>query len=238
MSRVSIIYRIVAKSGVLVGSTSDVLSIGLDKSTIRRRRVAGQAGSPTELLQPVIPGSTIKGKVRNECERILPNIVTVTICRAPRAETMCPHAEVENPPCPVCRIFGSPSDKSRLFFSDAIATADDRLAPYLTRVQAGVSLSRNRRTAEDERLYHIERAKEGLEYQGRIDGYLDDEVAEKQLAIVVSSLKNIVAFGGSKSRGAGWSCVEIVEVRLSGRTLMTREQIEDFRARGLKQWHD
>ena len=237
MNKVLISYRLIAESGVLVGSNADVLSIGLDSSTLRRRRVASIAGRPTEVLQPVIPGSAVKGKVRNECERILMNIVS--ICRAPRPETMCPHApNIVNPPCPVCRIFGGPNDKSRLYFGDAIATAEDRLAPHLTRVQAGVSLSRKRRTAEDERLFHVERAKEGLEYEGHIDGYLDDNVAEKQLAIVVLSLKNIVAFGGSKSRGAGWSCVEIVEVLIGGRSLVTSAQLDELRTKGLKGWRD
>jgi CRISPR/Cas system CSM-associated protein Csm3 (group 7 of RAMP superfamily) len=235
VNQVSITYRLIAESGVLVGSTSHILSVGLDKSTIRRRRIAGGATGLAEVLQPIIPGSQVKGKVRNECERILGNIVE--ICRSPFPETMCPHsAAVANPPCSVCRIFGSSNHKSRLFFGDARATAHDSLAPFLTRVQAGVSLSRKRRTAQDERLYHIERAKEGLEYVGRIDGYLDDDFVEEQLAIVSSSLRNIIAFGGSKSRGAGWSRVEIVEVSIDDRKLRDKEELDALQAKGLRRW--
>ncbi len=223
MRQLRIEYRLTAESGVLVGSTADVLSIGLDKSTIRRRRHEGDDESRQAKQEPVVPGSTLKGKLRNECERILASLNHV-VCLAPTAETMCPHApELNGRTCPVCQLFGGPSRKSRLFFSDATAR-EAALAPYMTRVQAGVSISRRRRTAEDERLYFIERGVEGIVYQGKIEGYLDDAKASAELALLVCALKQLVAIGGSKSRGAGWLAVEIVKITLDDQTLDVEEQ--------------
>lgn len=239
MKRVYIEYNLMAASGLLVGSTAEALSIGLDKSTIRRRRVDEKTGSPLK-QEPAIPGSTIKGKVRNECERILASLGW-PVCRAPRAETMCPHdPNVTSAPCAVCQIFGSPDRQSRLFFNDASTSFKDanaaaRLRPYLTRVQTGVSLARQRRTAEDERLYFVERGVEGLTYAGQIEGYLDDDAAARQLALVIAALQNLVAVGGSKSRGAGWTRAEVVKVMI-GTDEFTAEQISEMRAKGLEQW--
>lgn len=237
MKRVRIAYHLTATSGVLVGSTAEALSIGLDKATIRRRRVEerdSKKGQPRR-QEPVLPGSTIKGKVRNECERILASLGH-PVCRAPRADTMCPHdPNVADAPCAVCAIFGSPDQQSRLFFNDASAASAERLRPYLTRVQTGVSLARRRRTAEDERLYFVERGVEGLTYAGEIEGHLDDDAAARQLALVMAALQNLVAVGGSKSRGAGWTRAEIVKV-VMGEQELTAEEISQLQAKGLEQW--
>lgn len=233
MKKVRIDYGLTAASGILVGSTGEVLKIGLDKSTIRRRRVDGM-GRWAQSLQPVVPGSSMKGKVRNEVERILANYRD--LCHAPRAETMCPHDPgVKNPPCAVCRIFGSPALQSSLIFSDATTTDDPTLGPYLTRTQAGVSLSRKRRTAEDERLYYIERGNEDLRYTGRVDGYLDDEATGRQLAVVLAALESLVAVGGSKSRGAGWTRARVLRLTIDGAEVTT-DEIAKLREKGLKEW--
>ncbi len=229
MQQLHVEYRLKAGSGVLVGSTADVLSIGLDKSTMRRRRV-----TESDKQEPIVPGSTLKGKLRNECERILASLGQ-PICLAPSAETMCPHhPKLKGATCAVCQLFGGPSRKSRLFFSDAMAR-DERLAPYLTRVQAGVSLSRRRRTAEDERLYFIERGVEGVVYEGRIEGYLDDNQVAAELALLITALERLFAVGGSRSRGAGWLKVEIVKITLDGQTLSTEQQSK-MREEGWQVW--
>lgn len=230
MKSVRIVYQATARSGVLIGSTADVLDIGIDKTTMRRRRV----GKPTR-QEPLIPGSTLKGKIRNECERILASLGH-TICRSPRAETMCPHdPQVESPPCPICCIFGGSGFQSRLFFSDAIAKADEKIAPYLTRVQAGVALSRKRRTAEDERLYYTERGVEGIVYQGAVDGSLDDASANQQLALILAAIERLVALGGGKSRGGGWITTKITGVTIDGKDV-NETDLTKIREEGLKAW--
>lgn len=235
MQRLKIEYRLSANSGVLIGSTADVLSIGLDKSTIRRRKFTGRARTGRADQELLIPGSTLKGKLRNECERILASR-DHPVCQAPTAETMCPHLpSLKGETCPICKLFGGPSRKSRLFFSDATA-CDASLASYMTRVQAGVSISRRRGTAEDERLYFIERGVEGIVYEGQIDGYLDDGKASAELALMTCALERLVAIGGGKSRGTGWLSVEIVKITLDGREL-SAEELAALQEEGLRAWH-
>jgi CRISPR/Cas system CSM-associated protein Csm3 (group 7 of RAMP superfamily) len=231
MKKVSMVYRLTAASGVIVGSSADVLSIGIDKATIRRRRVKDGGAQ-----EPLIPGSTLKGKIRYECERMLAGL-GATICQAPRPDTMCPHdPAIESPPCAVCRLFGSPNQQSRLFFGDAVVKGNTP-ARFLTRVQAGVALSRKRRTAEDERLFYAERGVAGIVYEGRLEGHLDDDLAERQLALVITAIERLAAIGGGKSRGAGWTRAEIAEVTLDGRSL-DPEEWRKLRARGLPVWRE
>lgn len=232
MRSVRIVYHITARSGVLIGSTADVLSIGIDKTTMRRRRVG-----ELEQQAPLIPGSTLKGKLRHECERILGRLGR-EVCHSPRAETMCPHdVQVKNPPCPVCQIFGGSGLPGRLFFSDALAEAGEGIAPYLTRVQAGVALSRKRRVAEDERLYYIERGIERIMYEGMIDGYLDDALADQQLALVMVAIERLFAIGGGKSRGSGWINAAITNITVDGKE-MSGAELGRIRQEGLQSWRE
>lgn len=227
-------YAITARSGVLVGSTATTASVGIDKTTMRRMtKDQEKRGSP------IIPASAIKGKVRNQCERLLLSF-GYEICRAPRADTMCPNYVFKSPTpdgrCSVCVLFGSPGLFSRLLFSDAIARLQDRevrsdLAPHTTRIQAGVAISRNRRTAEDERLYFIERGIEGLSYVGRIEGDLSLDDAEKQAALLIVAIENLVALGGSKSRGAGWIDAKVSRLELGKQTFTTSEELQRLRGR-------
>ncbi|MDQ3010369.1 MAG: RAMP superfamily CRISPR-associated protein [Acidobacteriota bacterium] len=228
MKKVSVSYRLTAASGVIVGSSADVLSIGIDKATIRRRKVKIEG-----LQEPLIPGSTLKGKIRYECERLLDGLGQA-VCHAPHPDTMCPHdpqLKVEQMPCEVCKLFGGPSQQSRLFFGDATINNSNVPAQFLTRVQAGVSISRKRRTAEDERLFYAERGVDGITYEGKLEGYLEDD----QLALVITAIERLTAIGGGKSRGAGWTNVEIVSVALDGRNL-SRDEWQKLRVEGLPLW--
>lgn len=240
MISVRIEYRLRAESGILIGSTANVLSIGLDKSTMQRRRYKGkpeprEQQAHAEQQAPIIPGSTLKGKTRNECERILASL-NWKVCHAPRADTMCPHdPDVKSSPCEICNLFGGPSHQSRLFFCDAVVEAEQDLAPFLVKAQTGVSLSRTRRTSEDERLYYFERGIEGLDYQGKVEGYLDASSANRQLALLIAAFGRLVAIGGGKSRGAGWTrflldSLWVDDLRISD------EQWGNMQAEGFKAW--
>jgi CRISPR/Cas system CSM-associated protein Csm3 (group 7 of RAMP superfamily) len=234
--KIRITYTIQARSGILIGSTSEALSIGIDRTTVRRKRFGSESQADWN-QEPIIPGSSMKGKVRSECERILKSLGQ-SICRAPSPETMCPHGrrDGEPPLCPICQIFGGPTEKSRLFFSDAIAKLDGSLAEITTRVQAGVTISRKRRTAEDERLFYIDRGIEGLGYDGRIDGYLEEGPGKRQVALLIAGIESLVAIGGGKSRGLGWADVKIRSVGFAEREL-TGDEIRPVREE-LRAWHE
>jgi CRISPR/Cas system CSM-associated protein Csm3 (group 7 of RAMP superfamily) len=222
-------YTLVSASGVLIGSTAEILGLGIDKTTVRRSVQGG-------LREPIIPGSTMKGKIRDSCERILLSLGK-EVCLAPRADTMCPHnRSVRQPPCPVCRLFGGPSDRSRIIFSDAIADTSRFDPRFASVIQAGVSLSRARRTAEDDRLFYIERAVEGLHYRGTISGRLEAD-AVREVALLMAAIERLIALGGSKSRGAGWTDPRVTKVTLDDRD-STEDRLREIRSKGISAWSE
>jgi CRISPR/Cas system CSM-associated protein Csm3 (group 7 of RAMP superfamily) len=233
--RTRIAYTIEADSGIIVGSTSEILQIGIDRGAMRGHLVAFNASNETlesNTVGPVIPGSSIKGKVRDQCERILRSIVKdSSFCEPPNPRRMCAPGR---PACALCELFGGPATPSRVFFADASCRIPQQAIRFSTKVQAGVSLSRRRRIAEDERLFFQERAVEGLIYQGAIDGHLDPRLADRQLALIVVGLERIVAVGGGKSRGSGWSSIKIVDV-VKDAELISGDRIQSLRE-ALTQW--
>jgi len=154
---------------------------------------------------PVIPASTFKGRLRHEVERLAPLLRPdePPPCRAPTAETMC---QGDGPVCPVCRLFGSPWQPSRLVFSDLTLTEPQFLQtveqPPPGNLRYGVGLSRQRRVAEDQLLYTTEVFQPGtpLTLTGAISGELPP--ADREL--LEAGLKSLFSIGGGKSRGLGW----------------------------------
>jgi CRISPR/Cas system CSM-associated protein Csm3 (group 7 of RAMP superfamily) len=178
--------------------------------------------------QMIIPASTIKGKLRSECERILRSINPDIVCRPPRAEDMCPHYELplqKNKPiyerelCPVCKLFGTNGSKARLYFSDAklnrTEPEKEQLKGLDSQPRPGVTISRRRKTAEDERLYFIETSASnaGFIFTGKVNGDID---SNKEAALLLAGIYSIVAIGGGKSRGIGWVGIEIERMTLDG----------------------
>ena len=70
--------------------------------------------------------------------------------------------------CIICQIFGSPTLESRIFINDLMIDAD--LETQLTAIRSGVSINRNRRVAEDHRLYFTETSlpNAGFEFSGDV----------------------------------------------------------------------
>src|SRR5262245_54818926 len=73
---------------------------------------------------PLIPGSTIKGGLRERTEALLREFCRLMgaddgfVCRSPAPDTMCPLPGKETL-CPLCRLFGSPWAEGRLIYHDA-----------------------------------------------------------------------------------------------------------------------
>jgi CRISPR/Cas system CSM-associated protein Csm3 (group 7 of RAMP superfamily) len=147
-------------SAICIGSTADTRGIGVDKATAR--------GADGILI---IPGSTLKGRIRWECERIA-RALGWEVCDAPQPDNMCPYFWVsrrepsEDYFCVLCQIFGSTAKRSAVWFTDATLKKDERLQtviqgktsaaelrPFDAQIRPGVSLSRARRTALNERLF-------------------------------------------------------------------------------------
>jgi CRISPR/Cas system CSM-associated protein Csm3 (group 7 of RAMP superfamily) len=149
----------------------------------------------------ILPGSQVKGKLRHACEQLL-RAYEVPLCRAPSPEAMCPNADDVEPPCLLCRVFGSPGDRSRLHFHDLPAVALD--APPET-LRAMVSLNRARRTAQEGRLFLVETAPhvQGLEFAGEdaVTGFVSEAA---HVHLLLAGFQLLFAWGGGSTRGLGW----------------------------------
>ena len=158
-----------------------------------------------------IPASTLKGIWRHACEAIARSEGHF-VCNSPRAENMCPRPKNEfenkntqamrNDHCVICQIFGSPSSKSRIFISDL--TLDTDLGIKTTENRNGVTINRNRRVAEDQRLYFTETSlpNAGFEFSG--DVTLGRDITPDQMDLLSAGLNYIHAIGSGKTRGLGW----------------------------------
>ena len=206
--------------------------LGIDKATIRDKD--GKL---------IIPASTIKGKLRDECQRILvglnPNIF---VCMPPRAEAMCPQPFIDKKQnsvrcCPICEIFGSPWDPCPLYFSDLIVTSED--LNESRNIKIGVSIDRHSRTAKEKSLYYLETSPQGIEpafinsskmSKGlTVHGEIKDAKHAALLYVGIQSLLNI---GGSKSVGLGWlDGDKIKKFSLDGEPFQPSES-------ELKEWKD
>jgi CRISPR/Cas system CSM-associated protein Csm3 (group 7 of RAMP superfamily) len=165
----------------------------------------------------IIPASTIKGRIRAHCEKLLKALNHNLVCESPKSENMCPNSHIiKNPPCPVCRVFGSSFYRSNLFFEDAVWNVKIEDKNLLLEVRPGAGISRKRKTVEERLLYFTETSASGLKPQfiSMIEGNLRNV---KELALLIAGMKFINSFGAAKSRGLGWSKIDYgIEVEGKG----------------------
>ena len=104
--------------------------------------------------------------------------------------------------CIICQIFGSPASESRIFITDL--TPDNDLGIKTTEIRSGVTINRNRRVAEDQRLYFTETSlpNAGFEFSG--DVTIGSEITAEQIELLSAGLNYIHAIGSGKTRGLGW----------------------------------
>lgn len=166
---------------------------GADKSTVK-----------TSDGKLYIPASTLKGIWRHACEAIAPSMGDHSVCNSPRAETMCADNH-----CIICQIFGSPTLPSRIFISDL--KMDTELAAESTEIRSGVTINRQRRVAEDQRLYFTETSLPNASIVFLGDITINAKITDEQIKLLKAGLKYIHAIGSGKSRGLGWLHIEQTE---------------------------
>jgi len=158
-------------------ATGESIDSFLDKSTVKYK---GKA---------YIPGSTIKGKIRN-------NFYMINDLE---------HNE-ENCNCPMCKIFGKPGYSPSKIYIDDFKTEEDSL----TIVRFGNAIDRYRRTARDGALFTEELSANSL-FKGFIKIYFDDStIAYKEK--LEMAIKMIDSIGNGRSRGHGHVEIDLKEV--------------------------
>lgn len=213
--RVQLGVEWLSESALSIGSTAAVQELGVDRATAR-----------DGYGRVVIPASSVKGRLRHECERI-ERTLGGFVCRPPRAEHMCPLAHPADGFCVVCDIFGAPWRAAPLRLTDgrlldevgpAKATTGRERPRLDAQVRPGVSLSRARRAALAERLFFVETSTPNAGFRFRID-FDADLPSARHRALLLAGLRSLSLLGGGKSRGLGWG--RIVRWVLDGEELGT-----------------
>jgi CRISPR/Cas system CSM-associated protein Csm3 (group 7 of RAMP superfamily) len=179
----------------------------------------------------MVPGSTVKGAVRERCERLARLFgLMVTSPHAPEGlEEFRPNSG------PVHVIFGSRTQAGTLFFDDAKLSVESRdffrphHAPLLeaayrrwqVQERTQVSLSRLTRTARPGALFTSEYGIQGLAFDGRIYGVVEDwpllyQESTFALVLLVAGLLAVDRLGGNRSTGAGRCAIAISSVTVDG----------------------
>jgi CRISPR/Cas system CSM-associated protein Csm3 (group 7 of RAMP superfamily) len=208
---------------------------------------SGASGAPTDKMifrdgagRLVIPASTIKGRLRHECE-IIARAKKYVICESPKAENMCPQlnslSELEREQietddtgkhcCIICQIFGSPKSPARVIFNDLICEDE-----FSTEMRGGIAINRRRRAVEDAKLFRLETSKHGagIKFSGEIE--LSDSIHNEHRQLIIAGLKRINTLGNRTSAGVGWLRIEYEEVGARGQEGKGARGQEGKKARG------
>lgn len=184
-----------------------------------------------------VPGSTIKGVVREHCERLARLYEDFDDMRELIAS---PHNgevalwAITRPITMITRIFGSQHVPGQLFFDDA--HQQDK-GQYDSRETEGkgkykslqadlytqVRLDRLTRTAVSGGLYTSELGVKDITFTGSISGWLKCSNIETlangptySLLLLLAGLQMLEQLGGNKSTGKGQCCCKVQEVMLNG----------------------
>ncbi len=108
---------------------------------------------------PIIPGSSLKGVLRTEMERLLKGL-KIDACTVPDV-CMSPRRKVESE-CPVCMLFGGAELAGSIRIKDATANSKK------TVIRDGVAIERKTRKAKGGAKYDIEAVPQGTEFYGEV----------------------------------------------------------------------
>jgi CRISPR-associated RAMP protein (TIGR02581 family) len=165
---------------------------------------------------PIIPGSSLKGVLRTEMERLLKGagIETCTVpevCKSKRGGRV---IRDEQPECPVCMLFGGGALAASVRIKDATANSKKTL------IRDGVAIERTTRKAKSGAKYDLEVVPVGTEFYGDvvIENPSINEHRNAKLGAVLSLIdffNNCAgAIGGAVSRGFGQIQINIDTIRI------------------------
>lgn len=165
--------------------------------------------------KPIVPATSIKGWLRENAERVL-KALGREVCDSSQPSSICGS-------CVICRVFGHPRGRARLFFEDA------RFESSEMDIRTSVSLSRHRKTSYEERLFTTEVVWGGkLVVKGW--GFFDTvDKAIEAAAFVWLAAKAGFALGAARSRGLGWLTMEKFTALCDGREIAEEELAEEAR---------
>ncbi len=171
----------------------------------RGRKEYGEPDLPilkTPEGEPYIPGSSLKGVLRSEAERILRGHgIRICIYEKHEREIVPDYDCTPDNPCPSCEIFGSRNMASRILISDALLEDESKEKGKITAERPGVALYRDTRTIAPGRgPFYIEYVPSGVKFRFEI---VFENPEDWMLGLIFTALEAIRYVGGQVSRGMG-----------------------------------
>lgn len=195
--------------------------------------------------RPILPGSSLKGNFRSTAERLAVHLgMSACLLDVDLSGVSCitdetyrkKHHEafkvLYNEPqklawlkdhtCDVCRLFGSPYQGSRIFFSDGILVEGGEII----QVRDGVCIDRDSGTAVDKMKYDFEVTSKDTVYDITIDleNPVDEELA--LVGAVIAEWEQGFRVGGFTSRGLGR--VNLTKTNISQVNYEDRNQLKNY----------
>jgi CRISPR/Cas system CSM-associated protein Csm3 (group 7 of RAMP superfamily) len=161
---------------------------------------------------PVIPGSSVKGRLRFFAERLLlAGGAPEGLRQHDPARPLCKNREDA---CTVCRLFGNPSLPALLYVGPAsleepwktllgelLAAGRNPVVRGDAEIRPGVALSRRSRTALPDHLFFDETVPATVSFAGRI--LVGGEPREEEERFLIGAGAMVDALGGRKAAGRG-----------------------------------
>lgn len=177
-----------------------------------------------------IPGSTIKGRVKYNYTLLCPFLLGGVNCI--QQNTYCKKEDLKKC-CAICQIFGSKLHHGLFIFRDAALIEQGfQGLPYRNRLKTikdfkhmqtltrrGVKISRQRKVAEEKKLFSIETSSPYFIYETDISGIfypvneLKSTIPPEVIALILS-IRRLNKIGGNKSRGLGSVGITIKSVNI------------------------
>ncbi len=202
--------------------------------------------------RPILPGSTLKGNFRSFCERLAGYIgLKACLLDSTFSEVKCVSDEnyrktaygefkdelaknnkhetesekihwLDENTCDVCKLFGSPMQASRIFFSDGV------LLDWARGVQVrdGVCIDRDTETARYGAKYDFEVVPKGAVYSITIQLENPDDRDQALVAAALAEWEHGFRLGGFTSRGLGR--VQLTDVKIEQIDYSDADQLRSY----------
>lgn len=201
-SRIVMDYEVMVRSDLHIGGHGESAPGELDMGVLKDAEE-----------KPIIPGSSLKGVLRSEMEKLLKGLWKKTC--TPDNDNLCPAGKE----CTVCLLFGGREYAGSIRIRDAVTDTRKTL------VRDGVKIERSSRKAARGAFYQLEVVPRGMVFKGRItieNPKLKIEGEEKEydyakLGALLGTIRFFNAtsksLGGGISRGFGEVLVVPKEIR-------------------------
>lgn len=219
------VFEKLEKRQIFVGEITAItpLHVGSGKQDIR----IGEATSVLRNVKgiPYIPGSSIKGKVRTEAEKIARKLDHF-ICNPPNTREMCGTLKKEEKDlCIACQIFGTAGENisraSKVKFRDALPMGD--VTQF--EIRTGTALDRETGSVYKRALYTVEAVPAGTKFDFEM---ITENLTEQELSLLMAAIKSVQdsGLGGSSTRGFGKITIDIKKVHERGAEFYVGKAVE------------